>query len=166
MQASQQSQAAQDAATFLTNQEKQFAELQRLKNDLDEVRDAQGVPLSTEIDWQAYLGELSESLLDGVSITTVSADGATPFAAYGQSTVTLEGVRVATLRLSLASPKLPSNALLLRRLSSLPGSVDSTPGQLTRTDTGGYLATFTLHVNNGAYSLRDPADVASPKVGE
>ncbi|MFC5928095.1 type IV pilus assembly protein PilM [Cryobacterium melibiosiphilum] len=165
MQATRQLQTAQDAATLLINQEKQFAELHRLKDELDEVRDAQGVTLSTEIDWQAYLGELRESLPDGVSITSVSADGATPFAAYGQSAVPLEGARVATLRLSLASPELQSNAVLLRRLSALPGFVDATPGQITRTATGGYLATFTMHINSEAYSTRDAAD-ASPQEGE
>ncbi|WP_166791637.1 type IV pilus assembly protein PilM [Cryobacterium frigoriphilum] len=158
MQAAQQRQTAQAAATLLINQGKQFADLQRLKNDLDEVRDAQGVTLSTEIDWQAYLGQLRESLPAGVSITSVSADGATPFADYGQSTVPLEGERVASLRLSLSSPELQSNAVLLRRLSALPGFVDATPGQITRTATGEYLATFVLHINGEAYSGRDPAE--------
>jgi len=157
----QQLQRAQDAAVLLENQEAKFAPLHRVKDDLDEIRDAQRVTLSTEVDWQAYLMELRAALPAGVSITTVSAEGATPFAAYGQSTVPLEGRRVATLRLSLLSPELQSNAVLLRGLSALPGFVDATPGQITRTPTGAYLASFTLHINSEAYSRREPA-AASP----
>jgi Tfp pilus assembly protein PilN len=143
----------------LLAQEAQFTELRAAKSGIALIEAGQYVGASTEIDWKTYLENLQATLPDGVTITNVTIDSATPFADYTQSTVPLEGSRVATLVFSAVSPGLPTIPSWLDGLATLKGFADAVPGSVTAQDDGSsYLVNITMHINSDAFALRFPAE--------
>ncbi len=151
-------QAARDAAQAetlaLVTQEAEYAELRKVQSGIALVEAGQLVGASTEIDWKTYLENLQETLPDGVVITSVGIDTASPFADYAQSGVPLEGSRVATVTFAANSPSLPSIPVWLDGLATLTGFADATPGSLAQQSDGSYVVNITMHINSDAFALR------------
>ncbi|MBX0301792.1 hypothetical protein K2F54_17650 [Cryobacterium sp. 1639] len=55
------------------------------------------------------------------------------------------------MNLNVTSPGLPPVADWLESFSELPGYADSAPGTISRAETGAYIVTLTLHINEEAY---------------
>src|SRR5690606_24016597 len=113
---------------------------------------------STEIDWQDYLGRVQGSLPEGVVLDSFTVDASSVTEQYPQSTIPLQGARIATLQFSALSSTLPEIPDWLNRLQSLPGFVDATPGSVSRTADGRYSASIEMHIDAQAYSNRLTAD--------
>lgn len=144
---------AQATTVSLAAQEAEFSELRTVKTGTALIEAGQKVGASTEIDWKAYLENLQATLPAGVAITSVTIDSASPFTDYAQSTVPLEGSRVATLNFTAISATIPSVPDFLDGLAKLPGFADAVPGSLV-TQEGGYLVNITMHINSDAFTHR------------
>ena len=138
----------------LVTQEAQFAELKQAKAGIALVEAGQLVGASTEIDWMNYLRSLESTLPGGVVISAVRLESATPFADYAQSSVPLEGARVATLEFTASSPTLPTIPDWLDGLATLPGFADAVPGSVAIQSDGTYLVNITMHINSEAFTHR------------
>lgn len=150
--------AALDTATAtsqqLIAQEAGFTELRQVQSGIALVHAGQKVGAATEVDWQAYLLKLQGTLPTGVSINSVAIEGSTPFADFVQSTIPLEGSRVATLSFTAVSPTLPSIQSWLDGLAKLPGFADAVPGSVLIQENGTYIVNITMHINADAFSER------------
>lgn len=142
----------------LLAQEIEFSDLRTAKQGIALIEAGQYVGAATEIDWKSYLESLQSTLPDGVLIQSVTIDSATPFADYAQSSVPLEGSRVATLVFTAYSPGLPSIPTWLDGIGTLKGFADAVPGSVTVQTDGSYLVNITMHINSDAFALRFPGE--------
>ncbi|TXK19154.1 PilN domain-containing protein [Homoserinibacter sp. GY 40078] len=142
----------------LAQQQLQYSEVQSAINAVRLGEAALVVGGSTEIDWQDYLTQVQGSLPDGVSLDTFSVEAATITEQYPQSTVPLEGARIATLQFTALSKDLPDIPAWLDRLRELPGFVDAKPGSIVLLEDGSYSASVTMHIDAQAYSNRLTAE--------
>lgn len=142
----------------LLAQEAEFSELRTAKSGIALIEAGQYVGASTEIDLKAYLESLQGTLPAGVTITSVTVDSASPFVDYAQSTVPLEGSRVATLVFAAVSPGLPTIPSWLDGLGTLKGFADAVPNSVTVQEDGSYLVDITMHINADAFALRFPGE--------
>lgn len=156
--AAAQLQSARDNQAGLIAQETQFADLKAAKSGIALIEAGQYVGASTEIDWKSYLENLQATLPAGVAINSVTIDSASPFVDYAQSSVPLEGSRVATLVFTAMSPGLPSIPSWLDGLGTLTGFADAVPGSVTVQSDGSYLVNITMHINSEAFALRFPGE--------
>lgn len=141
--------------TLLQNERLQFAEVEQAMREVALGDAALAVGGSTEIDWQDYMSQVQASLPAGVVITSFSVDASDVTSQYAQSSVPLQGARVATLQFTADSPAIPEIPDWLNRLSELPGFVDANPNSVTASaQTGGYTASITMHIDAEAYSNR------------
>ncbi len=151
-------QAEQARTADLLLQQQQYAEVQRAIRSVELGEAALRVGGSTEIDWQDYLGRVQASLPEGVTLDSFTVDASTITEQYPQSTIPLQGARIATLQFSAISPNLPEIPDWLNRLQSLPGFVDATPGSVSRGADGRYTASIEMHIDAQAYSNRLTAE--------
>ena len=93
-------------------------------------------------------------LPEGVRLDVFNIETPSILSAYPQSTVPLEGPRIATLTFTAVSPGLPEIPVWLDGLTDLPGYVDAVPGNVQLADEGGYTVNITMHINADAYSNR------------
>jgi hypothetical protein len=115
---------------------------------------------STEIDLLDYLAKVQASLPAGVRLDVFKIESASVLSSYPQSTVPLEGPRIATLSFTAVSPGLPEVPVWLDGLTGLPGYVDAVPGSVVRLDDGSYTVEITMHINADAYSNRMQEEAA------
>ena len=153
--------AAQNQRQQLVVQQGKYADVTTTKGSIALVQAGQKVGDSTEIDWQAYLTKLQGTLPEGVVLTGVTIDSATPLKVYSPATVPLQGDRIATLTFTATSAILPSIPDWLDGLATLPGFADATPGDVSLADAGGYTATVTMHINTEAFANRFVKKAAS-----
>lgn len=133
-------------------QQQQYRDVRSTETQSELLRAAQTVGGSTEIDWQATLQRVQNSLPAGVSITGVQIDSATPLEAYAQATSPLQGQRVATLTIDAASPTLPSVPAWLDSVKGIPGFVDANANSVTLdTSTNVYTVDMTIHLDEKVY---------------
>lgn len=140
-------------------QQRKYIEVQKVQEEINTIQAAQQVGTSTEIDWQQYLISVRATLPSSVTLDTISIDAATPFALYTQATVPLQGARIATLRFTAKSSTLPKVPAWLIALTSLPGYADASPGSVTRSESGAYSVSITMHINEAAFTNRFAATV-------
>jgi Tfp pilus assembly protein PilN len=153
---------AQSQQQSLLVQQQQFSDVTTVKDSIALIQAGQVVGDSTSIDWQSYLTKLQATLPAGVTLSTVTIDSADPLKTYAQTTVPLEGDRIATLAFTATSPSLPSLPVWLDGLKTLPGFVDATPGEVILTD-GVYNANVTMHIGSDAFAHRfDKKSTATP----
>jgi hypothetical protein len=141
-------------------QQQQYRDVRTVETQSRLLRAAQAVGGATEIDWQPTLQGVQDSLPDGVAITGVQIDSATPLEPYTQATGPLQGQRVATLTIDAASPTLPSVPSWLDAVKGLPGYVDANANAVTLdTSTGVYTVDMTIHLDqavfDGKYTPKD-----------
>ncbi len=153
-QSQQQLEAEQARTDDLLTRQLAFAPARQMQSQVDGVKAARIVGMSTEVDWKAYLTEVKGKLPADVSINTVTLDSASPLLPYAASTVPLQGPRIATVNLLLTSPKLPTVPAWLESLSTLPGYADATPGSVTLVEGGSYQVSLTMHVNEEVFTHR------------
>jgi hypothetical protein len=160
-QAGQKLLAAQSRSADLLASQTEFASVVQVQAAVDTAAAARQLGTATEIDWKKYLDDIRGLLPADVTVDSVAIDSTSPLLPYAQPAVPLQGPRVATVNLTVTSPGLPQVPDWLEDFRELPGYADSAPGTITRTDTGGYTVTLTLHVNADAYLGRfaDPTEV-------
>jgi hypothetical protein len=149
--------AAQDRTTSLLTEQAKYAVVVKVQNEVDTALGARQFGASTEVDWKGYLGKVKAVLPANVTIDTVAVDSASPLVVFEQATAPLQSARIATLKISLTSPTLPTVPKWLEALKSLPGYADATPGLIKRSGEGAgavYEVELTLHINQDAYSNR------------
>lgn len=135
-------------------QQRKYGEVQRIQEEIGTIQAAQQVGTSTEINWQQYLTSVQATLPSNVTLDTITIDSATPFAPYAQASAPLQGARIATLKFTAKSPTLPMVPAWLIALTSLPGYADASPGSVTRSESGAYSVSITMHINEAAFSNR------------
>jgi hypothetical protein len=145
---------AQDRAVSLLVQQRKYTEVRTVRQQMGLIRAGQQVGASTEIDWRSYLTSVQQTLPADVTLKTVTVDSASPLAAYVQSTVPLQGARVATLSFTAESASLPQVPAWLDALATLPGYTDASPGSVKRENTGTYTVDITMHINSAAFTKR------------
>jgi len=152
--------AAQAETAAIQQQQQQYSEVRRVEQDTALASAAQEVGGSTEIDWKSYLGQVQQLLPEGVAITALTIDSSSPMQSFDQSIAPLQGMRVATVNITVSSPSIPSVPDWSERLTKLPGYVDSNIDSIARgtvvgdtagTSSSSYQASITLHVDEGAY---------------
>lgn len=146
--------AAQDRAVSLLVQQRKYIQVRTVRQQMALIRAGQQVGAATEIDWRSYLTSVQNTLPADVTLKTVTVDSASPLAAYAQSTVPLQGARVATLSFTAESPSLPQVPAWLDALATLPGYTDASPGSVKREDSGTYTVDITMHINSDAFTKR------------
>jgi Tfp pilus assembly protein PilN len=144
--------AQSDTAQLLLEQGK-YTEVRDTKTEITLLSVAQAVAGSTEIAWPSYLAQIESTLPDGVVITSIMIDQATPVEDYAQSDTALQAARIGTVTFTAQSTSLPSVPDWLDGLTSLPGYTDATPGTVTLED-GVYETTVTMHMDQRAFSNR------------
>ncbi|WP_127794274.1 hypothetical protein [Agromyces sp. LHK192] len=145
---------AQQGTTALLQQQAEYGEVRQLRGDVTRVQAAQQLAVETEIDWKAYLEQVQTTLPQGVVITQVDLDSATPLVPYAQSTAPLQGARVATIAFTATSPTLPEVPRWLDGLAALPGFVDALPGETVANENGTWEVDITMHVGEEVYTGR------------
>jgi Tfp pilus assembly protein PilN len=157
-QTAQQSMAAEQQRTVQLAKEKaDYADVSETTQGIALGKAAVKVGGSTDIDWSDYLAKLQGTLPAGVTLTSVSVVSANITTPFEQSTLPLEGQRIATLSFTAKSSTLPSIPDWIDGLSGLPGFADASPNSVTQTEDG-YTAGVTMHIDTDAYSYRyDPA---------
>ena len=127
-----------------------FADVRKLQSQIDLAEAAQRVGSSTAIDWQARLDEIETLMPQGFTVTSVTADSATPTTDYAQSDSPLEGTRVSTLTLTATSSSIAELPMWLRALPGVDDVADVSP-VVTGADDSGYTVVLTIHLNEKAY---------------
>jgi hypothetical protein len=160
-QAAQRLLTAQTLGDNLLAGQLEFSSVLQVQAAVDAAVAARQLGTATEIDWKEYLDDIRGLLPGDAVIDSISIDSTSPLVPYAQPTVPLQASRVATVNLTVTSAGLPPVPDWLEKFRELPGHADSAPGAITRTDTGGYTVTLTLHINEDAYLGRfaDPTEV-------
>jgi hypothetical protein len=152
---SQQALASEQARTLqLAQQQQKYGVVKQVQSQILLTQAGQQVGASTEIDYNAFLAKVKTTIPAGVTLTAITIDSASPLSQYQQSSIPLQGTRVATVTLSVTSPSLPDLPLWLRALAKLPGVADTAPGTVTLADGKSYTATATIHLNESAFDNR------------
>ncbi|WP_431245477.1 hypothetical protein [Leifsonia xyli] len=153
MQANSTLSAAQAETAALTQQQQQYATVRGVQSQIALTKAGQEVGASTEIDWQTFLNKVRAVTGSELAITGITLDSASPLAAYQQSTVPLQGTRVATVTIQVKAPNLDVVSAWLSQLSGLPAVADVSPGAITL-DGSGYTASAIMHLNESAFDGR------------
>lgn len=146
--------AAQLHSTELLLEQGKYVEVRQVQKEMDAAVAARQVGASTEIDWKTYLLAVGGVLPPDVTIESVEVTSATPLAPSEIPTIPLQPERVATLKLSLLSPALPSVPDWLDGMKTLPGYADGTPGLIEQVGGGSYKVELTMHINKSAFTNR------------
>ena len=144
----------QSNAQSILLQQRKYGEVSKIQKQVDTIEAAQQVGTSTEINWKKYLISVQATLPLNVTLDSVTIDSATPFASYAQASAPLQGERIATLSFTAVSSTLPKVPQWLIALATLPGYADANPGSVTRTETGSYSVSITMHINQAAFANR------------
>ena len=156
----------QDRQAALVQEQLQYSDVRAVQTTIETIQAGQMVGASTEIDLRDYLAKLQSTLPDGVRLETVQIELGTPMSAYGQSDLPLQGARVGAITFTATTKTLPNLPEWLRRLESLPGFVDATPGSV-KLEEGVYVADVLMHIDDGAFSGRfDPERIAEAEQAE
>lgn len=147
--------AEQSRTPGILAEQAKYVDARTVQGQVDQVKVAQQVGVSTEIDWKKYLEGVQAILPGSVAIQSVSITSASPLAIYAQPTAPLQGARVATVAFEATSSVLPDVPAWLTSLATLPGFADALPGSVTlNAQTKGYKVSITMHVNDAAYAQR------------
>jgi len=148
---------AEQETTRLLQAQKQYAEVPMVLGQLAKARDARELGMSTEILWAPYLGAIGTVMPEGVTITQIVMDGATPQLAPAPSTHPLQAPSVSTIRFEARSTAIVDTAAWMEALDGVPGlqeawvevaSVDEREGETI------YKYTSSVRVSPLAYASR------------
>lgn len=144
----------QQRTSALAAQQSKYLKVRVVQDEIGFLQAAQEVGTSTEIDWQGYLNKVKATLPANVTLTSVTIAAGSPLASFTQSSVPLQGSRVATLSFVATSQTLPEVPAWLDSLTTLPGYTDASPGNVARADTGVYTVNITMHISEAAFTKR------------
>ncbi|MDN4643474.1 type IV pilus assembly protein PilM [Arthrobacter sp. PsM3] len=150
--------AEQAQTNALLAEQTKYLDVRKVQAEVARIKAALRTGASTEIAWKPYLDAVQKTLPGNVTIETVKIDSSSPVTPYAQSTAPLQGARVATLSFSARSPTLPAVPTWLTSIQTLPGFADALPDTLAKNDDGSYTVNITMHINEGAFSKRFPAE--------
>jgi Tfp pilus assembly protein PilN len=144
--------AAQEATSSLLAQQQRYAEVRSTEADTQLLESAQAVGGSTEVDWETTLSGVRAALPEGVGITAMTIDSADATQVFEQSSVPLQGARIATMTLTVQTTTIPSVPDWNDRLSSVVGYAGSTISSISlNEDSGEYTAVVELALDEAAY---------------
>jgi Tfp pilus assembly protein PilN len=145
--------SAQQETTSILQQQAKYGDVLKVKADDATIQAAQKQATAQEISWQPFIKSFEATLPANASITSISADIDSPFAAAQPVTVPLQGPRIATVTATL-SMKQSSIAGWLNSLPALKGFVDVTPDNVAIGSSGDYVVSITLHLNKDVLANR------------
>ncbi|WP_024288213.1 PilN domain-containing protein [Cellulomonas sp. KRMCY2] len=155
--------AAEELATTqrqvadLAAQQEEFAEVPRVKSQIDAVATARDLTMATEVLWTEYLRSVQAVTPESVRITTFSTAMPGPLQAPITSTSPLDAVSVGSVSLTGNAATLPDLATWMDALDAIPGLADPTYTTAELTDDDGvisYSIAVTVQVDDNAYALR------------
>lgn len=136
-------QSAQDDTVRLQGEQKKYAEVPQVLGALSNTQTARGIGMSTDVDWQAYVGAITAVLPKDVSIETLTVSGATPMeAAKGAADDPLQPQSVGQITFTGRTETVPDTAAWIKALDSVPGFAGAwvSTTQVAEDDGGDYYA--------------------------
>ncbi len=148
-------QLERDRSLDLLARQLDFAEARQIANKVDAATAARALGTATEIDWRAYLDEVSATLPDGVGLTKLVI--APVVASAGDAPVEnpLQQAAVATITITATSVTVPDVEAWFDDLASITGFAGiAPPATVAGSPADGYIVSLELLVNDEAYLLR------------
>jgi hypothetical protein len=137
----------------LAAQVAKFDDVRKLQTRIALRKAAVSVGSSTMIDWNAQIDAIEAAKPSGYTVTDISANGATPFAAYSQGLSVLEPLRAATIELKLTSPTVGDEfSTWFADLRSIPAYADATATTEYESSTSLWTIDLTVHLAPKAIS--------------
>jgi hypothetical protein len=153
--------AAQARSQQLLAQQGKYQDVRDAQTRLGAVTAAQKVAAASDIDWSARLRALRSALPHDAAVTAVTMTAASPILAFPQSTVPLQGARLASMKVTVHSESLPDLARWSEAIESLPGVAEAIPSQVSQNTAGGYDLQITVYLDAQALSHRFATKEAS-----
>lgn len=146
-------QQEQTQGLLLASQLKKYSAVTGIQTQVDAITAAQPIAVQGEILWQPFIASLQGTLPAGTSITSLIAklDSADP--AGAPATTPLKGDHVATLSVTAVGPQ-DALTTWLSQLPSLKGVVTSTPGDVSVSSAGVYVANVDLLLGSDVVAER------------
>ena len=162
--------SAQAATTRLQNEQKKYAEVPRVLDQLAATTTAREIGTSTEILWSPYYQAIAAVLPTGVSIDTLTVTQATPMVAPPAAASPLQAPSIGQIQFTARSLTVPDTAAWADALNGVPGFADAwvsaaTVAQDTKTNKSYYNVSATVQVNDRAYAHRFTADSSAKGKG-
>ena len=152
-------QLERDRSLDLLARQLDYAEARQIANKVDTAIAARAIGTATEIDWRAYLDEVSSTLPAGVSLTklviapVIASVGGGEGAAIAANP--LQQAAVATITITATSVTVPDVEAWLNDLAGITGFAGiAPPATVAGSPTVGYVVGLELLVNDQAYLLR------------
>ena len=137
----------------LNTQIARFDDVRALESRIAVGKAGVAVGSSTMIDWNAQIDAIEMDKPSSYTVTSISANGATPFAVYPQGTSLLEPLRAATIELKVTSPTAGSEfSAWYRSLRSIPAYADATATTNYDPSTSLWTIDLTVHLTPKAIS--------------
>ena len=152
-------QLERDRSLDLLARQLDFAEARQIANKVDAAIAARAVATATEIDWRAYLDEVSATLPEGVGLTqlviapVVAGEGGGEGAALTENP--LQQAAVATITITATSVTVPDVEAWFDDLAGITGFAGiAPPATVAGSPAEGYVVGLELLVNDEAYLSR------------
>lgn len=133
-QASSQLDAANRTTASLVAQQHQYDEVPRVLQVTSSLKSARTYGFATDINWPAYLTTAVFAMPPGVGVEGFKVTTTSPVSQQAASTDPLVASGVAQVALSLRSTTVPEAGDIIDRLDAIPGFVDATVSEVTRTE--------------------------------
>jgi Tfp pilus assembly protein PilN len=159
-------QAALAETQSLLEQKKDYADISSMQGRVAAIKAAQIVGSAPEIDWKTYLSLVDATFPDGMSMDSVGAVAVAPGRTSTSPNSPLEGNNIATLDFQVRTRSLPSISQWIENLGFLPGFVNADASSISKSDSGEYTASVTMHIDSGALAHRFDADLPDPVATE
>jgi hypothetical protein len=145
--------AANEETNELLVKKGEYIVVRQLSDQVEVAEAARTVAMSTEIDWEAYLADVSSRLPAGASISNISVTSATPTSSLPSVSGPFAVPRLADFAFTVTSPGFIDGAQLLESMETLPGFIGMAPGTIA-SEEAGFVGTYSMSVDEGALSNR------------
>ncbi len=157
--------AVQELNQNLQTQQKQYAEVPSVLNQIDAVKAARTAGMATETLWRPYLQAIAATAPAGVSIDAFQVAGATPMTPFAASTGTnplASPDAVTTITFAARATGLPDTAAWITALATIPGVVSppwiDSASAVDDSGTAYFSLSGTVQLTPESYALRFAAD--------
>jgi type II secretory pathway pseudopilin PulG len=134
----------------------QYGEVTTVSGNVQAVKDARTVAVSTEVLWNEYYTKIRDLIPVDTSISSFVVDGRAPWEPDNVPAGPLRQPRVATITFMIASAGPFPVQPFVAQISKIPGFVDVTADVITK-DGESYTTQFTYNLGADALSGRFPA---------
>ncbi|HPG75258.1 MAG TPA: hypothetical protein PLU61_03635 [Rhodoglobus sp.] len=148
--------AAQARTAELLAEQMKYSEVTSITGQVQAVKDARSVALSTEVLWNNYYTKIRDVLPTDSTISSFVADGRAPWEPETIPLGPLRMPRVATITFVVTSAAPFPVADFVAKLAKIPGFADATSDVISR-EGEGYTTQFTLNLGTEGLSGRFPA---------